>query len=105
MKLIKTADGKIKITKEAWKEIGKKNGWYKEAQQVPMPGAGEGGMAGAEQYQGAVEAFKESLVNVNAAINALSRVSEHSITSKLIAPLQSVKQNLEGHIAVVTRNW
>jgi len=34
MKLIKTASGKYKLTKQAWKEIGEKSGWIKKAQTI-----------------------------------------------------------------------
>ena len=36
MKLVKTASGKqtIKMSKKEWKDIGKKAGWMKEAQQT-----------------------------------------------------------------------
>lgn len=36
MKLIKTASGKYKLTKQAWEEIGKKGGWNKTAMPVPL---------------------------------------------------------------------
>ena len=32
MKLIKTANGKIKMSKSEWQSIGKKAGWIKKAQ-------------------------------------------------------------------------
>jgi len=34
MKIIKTTSGEYKLSKKAWKEIGKKAGWLKEAQAI-----------------------------------------------------------------------
>jgi len=49
MKLVKTASGKIKISKTEWEAIGKKTGWIKEAgipanQMGSVPGFGNVGM-------------------------------------------------------------